>query len=83
MRKTVQLVVLSHLAHVPGRYVVADAETGEVLLGPFHSVPDAARLSQALADQQRTTVIHKTLDWSGREVGRSRIFFPRATAPRI
>jgi hypothetical protein len=82
MQRRIELVMLSNVEHPPGRYVISDADTGRVLLGPFHSIADGALMAQAIANQRRTGVLHRTVDGGGREVVRSQIFLPQEQRAR-
>ena len=68
------MLLLSALSD-DGVYTVSEAATDQLLLGPFHSHPDAALLAQRIADRSKRRVLYRPVDRDGR-LTEGRVFEP-------
>jgi len=68
------MLLLSALSD-DGVYTVSEAATDQLLLGPFHSHPDAALLAQRIADRSKRQVLYRPVDRDGR-LTEGRVFEP-------
>jgi|RhiMetdeSRZDD1v2_1073273.scaffolds.fasta_scaffold3698872_2 hypothetical protein len=69
------MLLLSALSD-DGVYTISEAATLKVLLGPFHSHPDAALLAQRIADRSNRQVLYRPVHPDGRPCDDGRVFKP-------
>jgi hypothetical protein len=70
------MLLLSALSD-DGVYTISEAATLKVLLGPFHSHPDAALLAQRIADRSNRPVLYRPVHPDGRACDDELVFKPR------
>jgi hypothetical protein len=72
------MLLLSALSD-DGVYTISEAATHQLILGPFHSHPDAALLAQRIADRSNRQVLYRQVHRDGRPSDDGRLFKPRVT----